>query len=122
MLSLSFGLLLIAGLLGGALAAMHLRVGIAPPGRLFGALHGLLGAIGLVMLLLALRGPTRGAAIGVAAFGRIAAALLAIALAAGLAILGLRLRHRPMTGLVIGIHATIAIGGIVILAAYTLIG
>jgi hypothetical protein len=122
MLSLSFGVLLIVGLLGSALAAMHLRVGGAPPRGLFGALHGLLGAIGFAMLLLALRGPTRGAAMGVAAFGRIAAALLAIALIAGVGILILRLRHQPMTGLMIGIHATIAVGGIVILAAYTLIG
>ena len=54
---------------------------------------------------------------GVAAFGQIAAALLAIALIAGLAMLVLRLWRWRLTGLVIGIRATIAVCGIVILTA-----
>ena len=66
MLLLSFVLLLIAALLGTALAALHLRAGNASPPRWpLGALHGLLGAAGLVTLLLALRGPPRGEAMGV---------------------------------------------------------
>jgi hypothetical protein len=122
MLLLSFGLLLIAALLGGVLAALHLRAEIAPPGAMFGALHGLLGVVGFGALLLALRGPARGAAMGVGSFGRIAAVLLGVALLAGLLILGMRLRGRRIPGLVIGIHATIAVSGVVILAAYTLVG
>ena len=123
MLPLSLGLLLIAGLLGSALAARHLHGGTRPPPNgLFGALHGLVGLIGLAALLLALRGPPRGVAMGVGAFGRIAAALLVLALLAGLMILITRLGARRIPALVISIHATIAVSGIVILAAYTLVG
>ncbi len=123
MLLLSFVLLLIAALLGTALAALHLRAGhTRPPRWPFGALHGLLGTVGIGGLLLALRGPPRGEAMGVGAFGRIAAVLLAVAMLAGLAVLIARLRCRRVPGLVIGIHATIAVSGVVILAAYTLVG
>jgi hypothetical protein len=122
MLLLSFGLLLTAAVLGALLAALQLRSRNAPVGWIPGALHGVCGVVGLIVLLFALRGPPRGEAMGVASFGRIAALLLAIAPGAGLAIRFVRLRRHPMTGLVIGIHATIAIGGIVILAAYTLMG
>jgi hypothetical protein len=124
MLLLSFVLLLIAALLGTALAALHLRgVGNArPPRWVWGALHGVLGTIGLGALVLALRGPPRGEAMGVGPFGRIAAVVLTLALLAGLAVLLSRLRYRRMPGLVIGIHATIAVSGVVILAAYTLVG
>jgi hypothetical protein len=123
MLVLSFVLLLIAALLGTALAALHLRAGNARPPRWpLGILHGSLGIVGLGALLLALCGPPRGEALGVGAFGRIAAVLLAAALLAGLAVVAARLRYRRVPGLVIGIHATIAVSGVVILAAYTLVG
>ena len=120
MLARSFGLLLITALFGGVLAALHQRQ--TPPSWQLGALHGGLGSIGFVALLLALRGPPRGVAMGVGAFGQIAALLLAMALIAGIAIMIARLRDRRVPGLVIGIHATIAISGVVILAAYTLVG
>jgi hypothetical protein len=123
MLLLSFSVLVAAALLGSCLAALHLPTGKAMlPGWPLGLLHGLLGAAGLVMLLLALRGPPRGEAMGVGPFGRIAAVLLAMALLAGLATLAVRLRYGRVPGLAIGIHATIAISGVVILAAYTLVG
>ena len=122
MVALSFCLLLIAGALGGVLAARHLGTGVAPPSRTIGVVHGILGAVGLAALLLALRGPARGVALGVGSFGRIAAGLLVVALVAGLVILGMRWRDRRLPGAVIGVHATIAISGIVILAAYTLLG
>src|SRR5262245_54660945 len=116
MLSLSFGLLLVAALLGGGLATAHLRGGPASsPNWPIGGLHALLGIGGLVALLLSLRGPPRGEAMGVAGFGRIAAALLATALLSGLAILLRRLGRRRLPGLVIGIHATLAISGITVL-------
>jgi hypothetical protein len=121
MLPLSLSLLLIATLLGIALAALHLRrEGRTRPGWQFGALHGSVGVVGLLTLLLALRGPPRGEAMGIEAFGRIAAVLLALAALAGLAMaVGFR-RPRRVPGLVIGIHATIAVAGVVVLAAYTL--
>jgi hypothetical protein len=122
MLVLSFIVLLLAALVGSVLAALHLRAANTPRGWLPGALHGPLGAVGFALLLLALRGPPRGEAMGVGAFGRIAAVLLAVALLAGLAIFVSRLRYRRIPGLVIGIHATIAISGVVILAAYVLVG
>ena len=123
MLLLSFVLLLIAALLGTALAGLHLRAGRAgPPHWVAGALHGVLGVAGLGALLLALRGPPRGEAMGVGGFGRVAAVLLAVAVVAGLAVLVARWRYRRVPGLVIGIHATIAVSGVVILAAYALIG
>src|ERR1700722_19526476 len=122
MLLLSFTLLLTAALLGGVLAAVHLRTESAPPGPVFGALHGLVGIAGFVALLLALRGPPRGEAMGVGGFGRTAAALLAVALILAIPIILVRLRHRRIPGIVIGAHATIAVSGVVILAAYTLVG
>src|SRR5271166_2054245 len=123
MLPLSLGLLVIAGLLGSVLAARHLRGGTTPlPSGLFGALHGLVGIVGVAALSLALQGPPRGVAMGVGAFGRIAAALLVLALLAGSTILVMRLCVRRIPALVIGIHATIAVSGIVSLAAYTLVG
>jgi hypothetical protein len=123
MVLLAFVLLLIAAMLGTVLAALHLRtLPSRPPGPALGALHGLLGLAGLGVLLLALRGPPRGEALGVGNFGRIAAVLLAAALLAGVGVLVARLRYRRVPGLVIGVHATIAVSGVVILAAYTLIG
>jgi hypothetical protein len=122
MLLLSLGLLLIAALVGSLLAASHLRAEHVRTGWLLGTLHAALGVTGFIVLLFALRGPPRGVAAGAAAFGEIAAAMLAITLVAGLAILVLRLRHWRVMGLYIGIHATIAVCGIVILAAYTLLG
>jgi hypothetical protein len=59
---------------------------------------------------------------GVGDFGRVAAALLAVALILAFPIILVRLRHRRIPGLVIGAHATIAVSGVVILAAYTLVG
>jgi hypothetical protein len=122
MLQLAFMLLLIAGGLGGGLAAWHLRPQVRTPPWVLGALHGALGAAGLALLLLALRGPPRGAAMGVAGFGTVAVVLLGIALIAGLAVLASRLRGRAIGGLLIAIHASLAIAGIVILAAYVLVG
>lgn len=85
--------------------------------RLTGPLHGILGASGLVLLLVALRGPTRGVAYGAGGFGTMAAILLGCAILAGLLVLRARLRTRgPM--MAIGIHATLAIFGLVLLAAY----
>ena len=121
MLQLAFIVVLIAGALGGGLAVWHLRPHAAPPWAL-GALHGVLGVAGLVLLLLALRGPPRGVAEGVAGFGTVAVVLLAIALIAGLAVLAAHLRRRAIGGLLIAIHASVAITAIVVLAAYVLVG
>ncbi|MEJ0018184.1 MAG: hypothetical protein WDN25_16795 [Acetobacteraceae bacterium] len=119
MLSASLWLLLAAGLYGSLLGALHLRAGGTRPASWRALPHGIIGLAGFVVLLLALRGPPRGQAMGVAAFGEIAAVLFAIALALGLVLPFLRRRG---LGLAIAVHASVAIGGIVILAAYALVG
>jgi hypothetical protein len=119
-LSLAFCLLVAAGALGGGLGLAQSRN--ARSTRLLRAPHGVLAFLGFITLLLGLRGPPRGEAAGVAGFGRIAAMLLALALATGLAMLVLRLRRWRIAGLAIGTHASVAISGIVILAAYVLAG
>ena len=118
----AFAVLLLAAVLGGVLAVPHLRGGTATPRWGGGVLHGLLGFTGFVALLVALAGPPRGEAVGVGGFGSAAAVLLVLALLAGLAIVVARLRRRRVPGLLIGIHATIAVSGVVILAAYALVG
>ena len=113
MLVWSLCLVVIAAAIGGALAARWRAM--------LGVIHALLGTCGLVALLLALRGPPRGAAMGVGSFGSIAAGLLTFTLLAGLTLAAMRLRTRPVPGFAIGVHVTIAISGIVILAAYALV-
>lgn len=81
-------------------------------------LYGLLGAAGPAALVPVLQGPPRGAAMGARSFGAAAAVLLAAALLAGL---GVRLARRRRPGPVafaVGVHATLAVSGFVVLAAY----
>ena len=113
MLLLSLCLVLAAATVGGLLAVRWRPA--------FGLLHGSIGAAALAALILTLGGPPRDVAMGVGSFGRIAAWLLAAALLVGLGIVAVRLRMRRVPTFVIGVHATIAITGIVMLAAYTLV-
>lgn len=75
------------------------------------------GTIGLVTLLLALRGPVRGVETGVGSFGTMSAALFAGALITGTALL---LLHRRRS--VMAIHAAIAITGYAIVLAWASLG
>jgi len=120
MLNAAFAALAVAVLFGSLLAVAYLRETAAPPPWPVGALHGLIAVGGLALLTLALRGPSRGVEQGTGTFGIIAAALLALAALAGLAQLALRLRGRRLPGGLIGAHATLAIGGFVILLVYVL--
>jgi hypothetical protein len=122
MLMTAFDVLTVAVVLGTILALLHLRTNATPPPWPIGALHGLLAIAGFCCLLLALRGPPRGAAQGVAAFGLIAAVLFALAALLGLVLLAARLRKQQIGGGLIGIHATLAVSGFVILAAYVFLG
>ena len=84
-----------------------------------GALHGLLGAVGLLLLLLGLvGGPRRGVEQGAGSFGLVAAWLVAAALGLGLVVAWARLRRRPPSMLVVGVHATLGVAGLVLLATY----
>jgi hypothetical protein len=118
MLIAAFDILAIAVLAGAALAVLYLRRAGAAPPRWLAGMHVVLALAGLGYLLLALRGPTRGLAQGTDSFGTIAAVLIALAALVGGALLAARLAKRPPAGILVGIHATLAIGGFVFLTVY----
>jgi hypothetical protein len=123
MLIAGYVVLGIALLLGSVLAVLHLQTdGAVGPPWMLAALHGLVAVAGLGCLLLALRGPPRVLDHGTAGFGTIAAVLIAAAALLGAGFLATRLLRRRPLGLLIGIHATLAVSGFVILTAYVLAG
>jgi hypothetical protein len=109
-------------LLGGALAIQILRRPTHAPSRLLAWLHGVGALISYGVLIVALMGPSRGAATGTQSFGIVAALLLLLAAVIGIVSLGLHLFRRRMPGIAIGIHASVAIFGYVIVAVYLLAG
>jgi hypothetical protein len=109
-------------LLGGALAIQILRRPTQAPPRVLAWLHGIAALMSYGVLLVALMGPARGAATGTQSFGLVAALLLLFAALIGIVSLALHLFRRRMPGIVIGIHASVAIFGYVILAVYLLAG
>jgi len=109
-------------LLGAALLISILRRPARQPSRLLVALHGHAALFGLGALLAALSYPALGAATGTQSFRAIAAVLLFLAAGLGLYGLGLPWRRRSLQGFWAGAHATIAIAGYVILAAYLFAG
>lgn len=118
MLTNSFIALTCAVLLGLLLALLHVRGASRVVPWPLGVLHGLLGLSGLGLLIVALQGPPHGLEQGTGSFGSIGAVLVgAAALAGGAIFVRYRLAHRSVSAL-IGIHATLAIGGFVILAVY----
>jgi hypothetical protein len=123
MLAAAFVILAVAVLLGSVLAVLHLQTeGRATPPWPLAALHGLLAISGLCCLALALRGPLRGLDQGTASFGLIAIALIALAALVGGVLLAGHVFKRRIAGIVIGVHATLAVSGFVILAAYVFVG
>jgi hypothetical protein len=66
--------------------------------------------------------PATGLDQGTASFGTIATALIALAALVGGGLLAAHLLKRRIAGIMIGIHATLAVGGFVILAAYIFAG
>lgn len=69
------------------------------------------------MLLLALRGPARGTAAGVGSFGTLSAGLFA-----GAGLIGVLVFFKRRNGVVMAIHAGIAITGYVLLLAWNALG
>jgi hypothetical protein len=119
LVSAAVWILTVAVAAGTVLALWHLRVSddVKAPSLAVGIAHGVVGAVGLGVLLLALRGPTRGVDAGVGSFGAVSAGLFAGALATGIGILLLRRKAIVMT-----IHAGIAITGYVLLLAWNSLG
>lgn len=119
MLQLAFAILAAAALFGAGLAIRYLRGPSAP--RLPQALplaHGSLGIAGLLILLIAvLRHGLPSTDNGTAGFSLIAAGFFGLALVLGLLIAALVWRGRRPGGLVVATHASIAIAGVVVLAA-----
>ena len=120
MLAAAFILLSIAVLIGCVLAVLDMRTGAATPMWQLAALHALIALSGFGCLLLALRGPVRGASQGTGSFGVISAWLLGAAALLAVSLLVARLRGRNLPGFLIGMHATFAVTGFVVLLAYFL--
>jgi hypothetical protein len=115
-------LLLAAVVLGALLAIVRFSRARAPhvpwPAS---ALHGLLGAGGTV--LAALAPAIAGAAqAGAGGFRWIGVTLLCLALVLGVVILSRRVLGRRLTTTIVGIHALLAISGVVVLSAYLAVG
>jgi hypothetical protein len=122
MLALATLMLGLGVALGAAAAVPRLgRSERAPPWWL-AAVHGGVALAGLALLLLVLPGARRGAASGAQSFGAIAALLLAAAALVGVSMLALHWRKRRVAGPLVGLHATLAVGGFVILVVYVLLG
>src|SRR6185437_15290638 len=123
MLQAAFWLLSIAVAAGVVIGLRHLRPGGAagPRWRLGGLAHGIVGTAGLAALIIVLRGPLRGAAMGVTGFGPAAAWTIALAAGLGLVILMLR-RGGQAFAAVVPVHALMAITGYVVFLAWWALG
>jgi len=103
--------------LGLTLALLYVR-GTSPRSAVVGIVHGLTGAVGLGLLILALQGPRRGDAMGVGSFGIFAAVLFGLALASG-PLMPLLARRAPhVAGAMVAIHASLAITAFVLFLAW----
>ena len=123
MLLIAFVILGTAVLLGSVLAVLYLRTeGTAALPWPLAALHGFFAVGGFYCLALTLRGPPRGLDQGTASFGIIATAMITLAALVGAGLLAARVLKRRIAGIMIGIHATLAVSGFVILAAYVFAG
>lgn len=113
-LGLAFYILCAAVAVGAGLALSYLRR-TARGARPIARIHGVLGLAGLAVLAFVLRRGVPSSAMGTAGFVPTAALLLALALALGatIAVMGRR-RQRP-PGLLVAIHAGVAITGFVVL-------
>ncbi len=121
MLFLALALLSLAVLIGVTISIRFLGYNHLPS-HAIGAVHGLLGASGLSALILALvSGTGTGDRYGTASFGPAAAILAALAALAGVGIALLRRRPARNIGLLIGVHASLAVTAYVLLLAYALL-
>jgi hypothetical protein len=110
--------LLGAAILAGLGLVARLSLGRTGAARWPGVVHGTVGALGFVALLLGLRGSARGVRMGAGSFGVVAAGFLAATLLIAATIVLAQMRRRSPPGLAIALHATLAVGGFVMLVAY----
>jgi hypothetical protein len=118
MLFFAFWVLSVTVGLGAFLAFMYLR---AKPvlSSVVAISHGSLGAFGIIVLTYALsRGPIRGVAYGASSFGLVAVVLGGLAVLLGLGIALLTRRSNRRVGLIIGVHASVAIAAYILLMTY----
>ena len=112
----SFAILSAVVLLGLLLVLLH-GTGRMRAVPTLGKVHGGLGAAGAALFAASLRPNPRAAEMGASGFGTAGVVLLALAILAGLLIWRVRFRKGdPM--LAIGLHATLAIFGFALIAAY----
>lgn len=115
MLTAALWILGVAVLGGIGLAGLHLAERpITGLTRLASAAHGAVAASGVLLVI----GAMLAGRADPAGMGRMAAGFLAVALLGGLCIVAFQLRRRRAPGLVVALHATLGVGGVVILAAY----
>jgi len=118
MLSLALALLSLAVLIGVAIGIRFLG-GRRMPSRAIGAVHGLLGVSGLCVLIFALMSSAgAGDRYGTASFGPAAAVLAALAVLVGVGIALLGRKAPRGSGLLIVVHASVAVTAYVLLLAY----
>jgi hypothetical protein len=103
--------------MGSMLALIYLRdAGRRKPRS--GIVHGLMGATGLGLLIIAIQGPRRGDEMGVGSFGFTAAVLFGLALAFGPLIPVSHRRLPQIASLILVTHAILAITGFVLFLAW----
>ena len=111
-------------LAAGALVGLALiALANAAPSRdriwLPGLAHGLLAALGSILLVAGwIRGPVRGVEQGASSFGTAATGLVVSGLFLGIMLFVSRLRTKRPAMLLIALHATLGVAGLVMLAAY----
>lgn len=110
-----------ASALGSILALYHLGAKRSPH-WLAGGIHAVAAASGFILLILALRGASRGAQYGTSQFGEFAAFLAGIALAIGIAYAMAQLLSRRPAGWILGVHATLGAAACILLLAYVSLG
>lgn len=122
MLTVATVVLGFALVIGAAAAVPWLRRDARPPAAWLAIAHGIIALAGFGLVVAALAGTRRGAPTGTQSFGLIAALLLGAAALIGLAMLATHVRKRRVAGALVGIHATLAVAGFVILAVYAMLG
>jgi hypothetical protein len=121
---LAFGVLGVAVMFGLALSAALMLPDVPLRPRILGGYaHGAIGIAGFVVLLAALaRAAPHVSRSGTGSFGTMAMALLAATVLAGVLVFIGHQRRRPAGAVVVALHATLAVAGYVMLAAYISVG